>query len=151
MNQRNQSPIIHLAWRIPQVDITHQASSAKLFATLSVQTGFYWILVCVCLCTHCDICWLCQRFVLQTSNYKFLCIYSWCGCFEHVHTVCVQCGSVTVCFLQENSTLQLQWRLPQMMPYSETNSNTWANVSLPIYTSGISQITALAFKIMSPN
>lgn len=148
MNQRNQSPIIHLAWRIPQVDITHQASSAELFATVSVHTGFYWILVCVCLCTHCDICWLCQGFVLQTSYYKFLCFYSSVCDFEHVHTVCVQCGSVTVCVcmcVQENSTLQLQWRLPQMMPCSETNSNTWANVSRLIYTCGISQITALNF------
>lgn len=33
MNQRDQSPLIHLAWRVPQVDITH--SSSKLSVCLA--------------------------------------------------------------------------------------------------------------------
>lgn len=93
MNQRNQSPIIHLAWRVPQVDITHQASSAKLSATVSLHTEFYWILVCVCLCIHCDICWLCQGFVLWTSYYKYLLLHLMCLCAS----TCVYSGVVLLC------------------------------------------------------
>lgn len=69
---------------------------------------------------------------------------------EHINckSTSVQCSDVAVS-VQENSTLKLQWRPSQMTPCSETNLNTWANVSLLVYnTTGVSKITALVFKVM---
>ncbi|KAA8589784.1 hypothetical protein FQN60_005194 [Etheostoma spectabile] len=45
-----------------------------------------------------------------------------------------QCCCVCV---QENRTLQLRWRQCQMTPCSETNSNTWANITLRCTISGL--------------
>lgn len=37
MNQRDQSPLIHLAWRVPQVDITHSSSKLSVLSVCLAQ------------------------------------------------------------------------------------------------------------------
>lgn len=126
MNQRNQSPRIHLVWRISQVDITHQASAAKIFSTVllhSVWLNAFTVIFVGCVKDSC------HRH--KTINTVFMCQYM----------------SGVAVSVQENNTLQLQWKRSQTTPFSETSSNTWANVCLLVYnTADVSQI--IIYKIV---
>lgn len=78
MNHRNQSQIIHLVWRIPQVHMTHQTSSAlPSYLQLSLTTEFYPI-TGLCWCLHWLIfvlCVCCQHQNIHFSTLWNLCLW----------------------------------------------------------------------------
>lgn len=111
MNQRDQSPLIHLAWRDPQVDITHSSSNLSVSVCLSSSVFAHYsqgvcLVFCCCFFSFCRVCpsvvmrsvanCVCRRSVFCSIHGGHLGWCSvprqtqahgqvWVSCFSHLH------------------------------------------------------------------
>lgn len=101
------------------------------FPCQAIYNSAHWNLLNTGLCVSRNLLW----YLLVASKIYTYIYHTINTCSFTVDVFVCKCTGWQCCYVcvQENSTLQLQWRPSQMTHCSEPNSNTWANVSLLIY------------------